>query len=187
MDNSQAVRRPIPAIPGGGSDVIGVVIEGLDATPNGNVDTSVLDFTGASVEVITDASGNAFALASTQDNGTIVTIEREGVYIVELGLILAASADVLAGIAFNAQAAELTAAPSVNLTRTKAAGLKLTAAGTQDTLTLRAAVVINNLQASDPTQGLVRALCTATGGGAPAGINLAATYLRIDRVGSTYS
>ncbi len=146
----------------------------INATPTGAVDTAVLRF-----DVLTGSTAG-IVVATTADNGTILTINQAGVYQIDLGLDFNGAVLLSAGIGINMGAGAIIADPLIGTDGVvKATDADGVAANTAH-LELSTVVYVTGAQAA---AGLtVRFLATDSAAGAPAGLVAAFGGWRVHQI-----
>lgn len=166
----------------GASDAL--VTNTLNATPTGSADTSILRFN-------TDPGNtNAFTVATTAADGTIILIQEPGIYHASLDLVFDGAVLVAAGISFGAATAvAITADPVVNVANVIAsADVDGNANGDQPVhlsvvfQVTEAAAVLARAASTAAVTARVMFHATNSAGAAPGGITAAGVQYRIEKL-----
>ncbi|MCG8590652.1 MAG: hypothetical protein MJE66_15280 [Proteobacteria bacterium] len=87
---------------------------GLNASPYGSVDTTVMRFEGSGAP-----EGTGLSQVTTAENGTVITVEKPGMYAVQLRGGNGAATPLITGVTVNADAFALTNPPNFGTAGTR--------------------------------------------------------------------
>ncbi len=155
---------------------------GLNAAPYGSVDTTVMRFEGTGVP-----QGTGLAQVTTAENGTIVTVQKPGLYAVQLRGGNGAATPLITGVTVNADAFALTNAPNFGTPGTRdvdiTEGTDAPGNAGSCALTSMVAVTAEDIAAGEAAGANGAQLRVHGSGG---GIVTGTASLQVRRVGSIY-